>query len=130
MLAEIAYPANFETTTDAMSISQGDVWQVYFAEGHERPGVVVTRNELNSGRLLLVVPCTATAVEERTRYSNNVLLPAGTGGLRKDSVAQVHLIQPVDRRWFQRCLGRLDDERLGTILQALAWAVDFYPPLR
>ena len=97
MLAEIAYPANSETTTDAMSISQGDVWQVYFAEGDERPGVVVTRNELNNGRWLLVVPCTATRVEERTRYSNNVLLPAGTGGLRKDSIAQVHLIQPIER---------------------------------
>ncbi len=129
MLAEIAYPANSETTIDAMIISQGDVWQVYFAEGHERPGVVVTRSELNSGRLLLVVPCTATNVEKRARYSNNVLLPAGTGGLRKDSLAQVHLIQPVDRRWFQRRLGRLDDEQLNTVLQALAWAVDLYPPL-
>ncbi len=111
-----------------MTISQGEVWDVHFAEALDRPGVVVTRGELNNGRLLLVVPCTATRVEERARHSNNILLSAGAGGLREDSVAQVHLIQPVDRDWLLRRLGRLDDERLSTILQALAWAVDLFPP--
>ena len=107
-----------------MDLLQGDVWDIAFAEGYERPGVIVTRNELNRGRLVLVVPCTASQVGTRAKHANNVLLPAGAGGLPKASVAQVHLIQPVDREWLIAKRGRLDDEQLGEILQALAWAVD------
>ena len=42
-----------------MPFLQGEVWQICFAEGFDRPGVVVTRNELNSARLVLVIPCTS-----------------------------------------------------------------------
>lgn len=110
-----------------MSPEQGEVWDINFAEGYTRPGIVVSRNELNRGRLLLVVPCTASDVVRRSRHTNNVLLQADTGGLSADSVAQVHLIQPVDRDWFISKRGTLGHEELGEVLQALAWAVDLYP---
>jgi mRNA-degrading endonuclease toxin of MazEF toxin-antitoxin module len=105
---------------------QGEVWEIDFAEEMRRPGIIVTRDELNRGRLLLVVPCTAAQVETRARFANHVVLNAGVGGLTQPSVAQVHLLQPVDRSYFLRLLGRLDDEDLGRVLNALAWAVDLY----
>ncbi len=53
-------------------------------------------------------------------------LPASTEGLRADSVALVHLIQPVHRREFlqrgQR-LGHVSHTQLAQILTTLAWAV-------
>lgn len=110
-----------------MTIAQGDVWQIRFAEGFDRPGVVVTRNELNAGRLILVVPCTSSRVEERSRHRNHVVLESGVAGLTARSVAQVHLVQPVDRAWFLQRRGPLDHEKLGAILQALAWAIDLFP---
>jgi len=110
-----------------VKIAQGDVWQINFAEGYERPGVVVTRNELNFGQLVLVVPCTSRQIEERAKHRNNVILQPGTGGLDARSAAQVHLIQPVAREWFLWKRGRLTDEKLGEVLQALAWAVDLFP---
>lgn len=110
-----------------MSPEQGEVWDIDFGEGYIRPGIVVTRNQLNQGRLILVVPCTASDVERRSRHANNVLLRADTGGLSANSVAQVHLIQPVRRDYFISKRGKLDDEALGDVLQALAWAVDLYP---
>lgn len=110
-----------------MKIAQGDVWQINFAEGFERPGVVVTRNELNAGRLILIVPCTSSRVHERARHRNNVPIESGMAGLTSTSVAQVHLIQPVDRDWFLRKRGTIGDEKLSEILQALAWAVDLFP---
>ncbi len=113
-------------TTNDLEVHQGDVWQIAFWEDDERPGVVVTRNELNKGRLVLVVPCTASQVETRKLFTNNVFLPPGSGGLDKPTVAQVHLIQPVGKNYFLHKRGRLDDERLGEILHALAWAVDLY----
>ena len=35
---------------------QGEIWWASFYEGWERPSIVVSRNELNRGRLVLVVP--------------------------------------------------------------------------
>ena len=114
-------------TLARMSPEQGEIWDVNFAEGFLRPGIVVTRNELKKGRLVLVVPCTSSAVEDRARHPNNVELPAGAGGLSKRSVAQTHLIQPVDLDWFILRWGKLDEEDLGRVLQALAWSVDLFP---
>jgi mRNA-degrading endonuclease toxin of MazEF toxin-antitoxin module len=110
-----------------MELAQGNVWNIAFEEGFDRPGIVISRNELNKGRLILVVPCTSSQVEKKARYRNHVLLEAGAGGLIYPSVAQVHLIQPVDRQYFLQKLGHLRDEQLSAVLQALAWAVDLFP---
>lgn len=106
---------------------QGDVWQTAFAEGFERPGIVASRNELNLGRLVLVVPCTSSRVPERRMHANNVFLPAGTGGLTEPTVAQVHLIQPVEINLLLWRRGELTDEELSDVLRALAWAVELFP---
>ena len=105
---------------------QGEVWLVQFHEGWERPAVVVSRDELNRGTLILVVPCTASDVSKRAAYPNHVLLPEGVAGLSRDSVAQAHLIQPVDVSSFLERLGALDGERLGEVLRSLAWVVDLF----
>ena len=106
--------------------AQGEVWDIAFADGYERPGIVVSRGELNRGRLLLVIPCTSSRVAERCRFDNNVLLEAGVGGLTVDTVAQAHLIQPVDAEYLLRKRGDLDEETLGEILHAVAWVLDLY----
>lgn len=106
---------------------QGEVWDIRFGEGYERPGVVVSRNELNCGDLILVIPCSGSQIERRSVYQNHVLLDKGKGGLTYRSVAQAHLIQPVDLKFFIKRRGRLDPEDLGEILQALAWSIDLYP---
>ena len=74
---------------------QGEIWWTLFFEGWERPSIVVSRNDLNRGRLVLVVPCTSSRVQERAAYSNHVFFPAGTGDLTRDTIAQAHLIQPI-----------------------------------
>ncbi len=75
-----------------MFAQQGEIWDIQFAEGHCRPGVVVSRNELNQGRLILVVPCTGSQVETRAQHQNNVYIGVDEGGLSNPSIAQVHLI--------------------------------------
>ncbi len=105
---------------------QGELWLVNFQEGWERPAVVVSRQELNRGRLVLVVPCTSSRVAERGRFANHVLLTRGVAGLDTDSVAQAHLIQPVEVSMLLRRLGVLDDEQLAEILLAVAWVLDLF----
>jgi mRNA interferase MazF len=105
---------------------QGEIWKALFNEGWERPALVVSRNELNRGRLLLVVPCTSSQVEERAVYPNHVLIPAGSGGLTKDTVAQTHLIQPIEVSCLEQKLGSLNNEQLAEVLLAIAWTIDLF----
>ena len=109
-----------------MTPRQGDVWDIRFrAEDGDRPGIIATRNELNKGRIVLVVPCTKS--HKTSAHANIVPIKAtAENGLSVESFAQVHLIQPVDREWFIRRRGRLSVKDLSQVLHALAWAVDFY----
>jgi len=107
-------------------LRQGDVWQTQFDEGWERPAVIVSRAELNRGSTVLVVPCTSSLVTQRSRLPNHVFLPAGVGGLSKDSVAQTHLTQAVDTSLLMVRLGSLSHEPLSQILHSIAWVIDLF----
>jgi len=109
---------------------QGEIWQTVFFEGWERPSIIVSRNELNRGRLISVVPCTSSRVQERISYPNHVLIPSGTGELTKDTIAQTHLIQPVEVSYLERKMGTLNIEQLAEILLAIAWSIDLFETSR
>ncbi len=104
---------------------QGEVWLVNFTEGWERPAIVASRDELNRGTLILVVPCTSQEAELRAAFPNHVLIQSGTGGLTKDTVAQAQLVQPAHVSWFLRRLGAVDGDTLSEVLAAIAWVIDF-----
>ena len=78
----------------------------------------------------MVVPCTSSRVQERTAYSNHVFFSAGTGELTKDTIAQAHLIQPVEVSYLERKMGKLDVEQLAEILLAIAWTIDLFDTAR
>lgn len=105
---------------------QGEIWWAAFQEGWERPALVGSRNELNRGRLVLVVPFTSSSVSERAVYSNHVLLPAGIGGLTNDTIAQTHLVQPIETSCLERKIGILNHEQLAEVLLAIAWTIDLF----
>src|SRR5439155_8962158 len=93
--AAVAGPASSKPKIGPMpEIRQGEIWLTSFHEGWERPAVVVSRNELNKGRLILVAPCTSSRIEERRKLPNHVHLAKGEGGLPEESVVQSHLVQP------------------------------------
>ena len=109
---------------------QGEIWWASFFEGWERPSIVVSRNELNRGRLVSVVPCTSSRVQERAPYPNHVLIPSGTGELTRDTIAQTHLIQPIEVSYLERKMGKLNIEQLAEILLAIAWSIDLFDTAR
>ena len=101
----------------------GDVHLADIFEGGTRPVVVVSREQLNRGDLFLAVPITSARVRERRLYANYVFLPAGAGGLRDDSVAVTHLVQPVRAEALRERWGRVSDALHAQILVGIAWSI-------
>jgi mRNA-degrading endonuclease toxin of MazEF toxin-antitoxin module len=107
-------------------IIQGSIWQVDLGEGDARPCIVVSREALNRGQLVLVVPCTTSNVQEKVRFPNHVRLVAGAAGLPRESAAMTHLVQPVETTSLGQRFGQLSDEDLTRVLHGLAWTVDLF----
>jgi mRNA-degrading endonuclease toxin of MazEF toxin-antitoxin module len=101
----------------------GEVHLADMFEGGLRPIVIVSREQLNRGTLSLCVPFTSSRVSERRRYANYVFVPAGTGGLRDDSVAVAHLVQPIRAESLRERWGAVPDVTLQRILIAIAWSI-------
>jgi len=94
--------------------AQGEIWFVRFdpAEGREqagdRPALVVSADELNQAGLSMVVPGTT----REKPYSGRVLVPAGVGGLKRDTWFLCNHIRTVDHGRLRRRVGKPGAEYL------------------
>jgi len=91
-----------------------------------RPVIVISLERLNQLlKVLNVVPITSRKPSTDTIYPNEVLLPAGSGGLRVDSIALCYQIRTLDKSRLQRHLGELKSEQLRhEITEALRFQLD------
>jgi len=103
-----------------MVISQGDIWWAALPEpagsgpGFDRPVVIAQGDTFNRSKLATVVVIPLTSNTRLAALPGNVLLPSGSTGLPKDSVANVTQVIAVDRS--------LLTERIGCISQLhLLW---------
>ena len=110
-----------------MQLEPGEVYLADIFEGGARAVIVVSRGELKGGTVCLVVPITSSRVAERRRYVNYVFLSAGTGGLRTDSLAATHLVQPVRTDDLKERWGKVPGATLDAIRVALAWSIGLAP---
>jgi mRNA interferase MazF len=105
-----------------MDVTRGSLWWVDFGDpagsepAYRRPALVVSADYLNRSVIdtVIVVPLTTTL--RLANAPGNVLLPAGTGGLDRPSVANVTQVIVIDR-------ARLDSY-LGTMPAAMMRRVD------
>jgi mRNA interferase MazF len=87
-----------------------------------RPAVLVSNDAANStaarlGRgVLTVVPVTSSV--ERV-FPFQVLLPAGAGGLPRDSKAQAEQVRSIDVERIGELLGRLSAQQMSSLDDAL-----------
>lgn len=100
-----------------------DLEPVRGAEANKRrPAVIVSNDAANStaarlaAGVLTVVPVTSSA--ERV-YPFQVLLPAGTAGLTRDSKAQAEQVRSIDTERIGERLGRLPDDLMAALDDAL-----------
>ncbi len=102
---------------------KGDVWLVNLDPvvgseiGKQRPAVIVQNDLANqSSRTVTVVPLSSKV--ERV-FPFQVTIPAGEGGLPRDSKALCEQVRTIARQRFVRCLGSLSSERMQEVRVAL-----------
>lgn len=105
-----------------MVIAQGDVcWAdlpdpVGSGPGFRRPVVVVQGDAFNRSRLATAVCVPLTSNLKWAGAPGNVLLPARSTGLSKDSVANVSQLVTLDRSVLTKRVGRLSRAQLALVL--------------
>lgn len=109
-------------------------WHIFLAslnptKGSEqagrRPVLVISRERINQLLAVVnVIPLTSRK-PGRTIYPNEVLVPAGTAGLRVDSIALCYQIRTIDKGRLEQEMGEVKDEQLRQeILAALRFQLE------
>lgn len=109
-------------------IQPGEIYHGDFEQAGRHPVIVVSREELNRGRYVLVVVCTSAHFGGRSNLPNCVPFRAGEFGLTRDCVAQCEnmLALPVDQLLDRSSgpLGTLDAVTLRTVIKAIGHVID------
>jgi len=90
-----------------------------------RPVVVVSHdgfNRVEAWRSIIVVPL-STSPTQRRRGPTAIVLPRGTGGLRKESVALCHQVTTLDRAKLVERIGELPAAALRQVNEGLRAAL-------
>ncbi len=108
-----------------MVIAQGDVCWADLPEpagsgpGFRRPVLVVQGDTFNRSRVATVVCVPLTGNLKWGEAPGNVLMPARSTGLSKDSVANVSQIVTLDRGLLTERVGRISKKQLELVFAGL-----------
>lgn len=108
-----------------MVVAQGEIWWADLPEpsgsgpGLRRPVVVVQGDAFNRSRIATVVCVALTSNLKWAGAPGNVLLPARTTGLEKDSVANVSLAAALDKGVLTERTGKLSTAKLELVLAGI-----------
>lgn len=106
-------------------IAQGDVCWADLPDpagsgpGFRRPVLVIQGDAFNRSRLATVVCVPLTSNLRWAEAPGNVLLPARSSGLSKDSVANVSQIVTLDRGLLTERVGRISRKQLELVFVGL-----------
>jgi len=108
-----------------MVIVQGEIWWAELPDpvgsepGFPRPVVVVQSDAFNRSQIATVICVVLTSNQRWAEAPGNVLLPAKSTGLDKDSVANVSQIVTLDRSDLTKRVGRVAKAKLQAILMGI-----------
>ncbi|MFO7651126.1 MAG: type II toxin-antitoxin system PemK/MazF family toxin [bacterium] len=101
---------------------RGEVWLVNFNPGRGseqrgiRPALVIQNDTGNEHAATVIVAAITTTIK---LYPVTVFLPAGTGGLTRDSMVNLAQLLTLDKTRLIRRLGALEPDRVGAVDRAL-----------
>lgn len=104
-----------------MVVRRGELWWADLGEpsgsapGFRRPVLVVQNDAFNASRIRTVIVVVITSNLRLLDAPGNVLVPARTSGLPKDSVANVSQIVTIDREMLSERVSSLDATTLAAI---------------
>ena len=110
-------------------------WRIFLAsleptkgseQSGKRPVLVISRERINQMLPVVnVIPLTSLKSAERVIYPNEVLLPAGTAGLRLDSIALCYQMRTLDKSRLEQDLGELVEENVRReVINAICFQLD------
>lgn len=108
-----------------MVVERGQVWWADLGEpdgsepGYNRPVLVVQSDAFNRSRIQTVIAVVLSTNAQLVDAPGNVLLPAKTTGLPKDSVANVSQVITVDRDFLMELAGRVRGQFLRDVENGL-----------
>jgi mRNA interferase MazF len=111
-------------------MKRGDVYDARLnpTEGSEqagiRPVIVVSRDAINQYSAVIVVIPLTNAENVTRSYPNNVLIPAGNGGLTADSVALGGQVRAIAKTRLLRLRGSLSADMMTQIDRILQITLD------
>ena len=104
--------------------------EIYLAD-HDVAGphrvIVVSREELNRGRYVLVVGCTSRRYASRSRLPNCVPFQTGQFGFTEDCVAQCENIASIEKTQLDLAtglVGALDKLAMRDIVKAIGHVIE------
>lgn len=110
-------------------------WHIFLAnldpvigseQGKTRPVLVISEEEINQILPVVnVLPITARKAGRKI-YPNEVLIPAGTDGLVKESIVLCYQIRTLDKKRLSKALGKIDSPELQeNIIDAMFFQLGF-----
>ena len=104
-------------------------WHIFLAnldqiigseQGKTRPVLVISEEEINQLLPVVSVLPITSRKQGRRIYPNEVLTPAGIGGLEKESIVLCYQIRTLDKKRFTKEIGKIDNlEQQEAIIDAL-----------
>lgn len=113
-------------------MKRGDIYQTQLLprSGSEqrgkRPVIIISHDAFNktpNWRSIIVIPI-STSTSQARRSPTAISLPAGNGGLRKDSVALCHQITTLDRTKLTKKWGSLSKNLISQVEIGIRNALD------
>lgn len=112
-----------------MVVERGEIWSADLGEpegsapGFRRPLLIVQSDAFNRSRLRTVIAVVLSSNLRLLDAPGNVLIPAATSGLGKDSVANVSQVITIDRDFLTEAAGRIRGRLLRDVDQGLRLAL-------
>ena len=108
-------------------IRRGEVYIADFGAAGPHPVIIISRETLNRGRYGLVVPCTSSRFEVRSKLANCVPFRAGEFGFTVDCVAQCENVVSIDQAQLDLPAGprgTLDGAALRKVIRAIGYVIE------
>jgi len=111
-------------------VHRGEVWWTDLAEprgsepGYRHPVLILQADSFNRSRLQTVVGVIVSSNLGLLDAPGNVLLPAKSVGLSRDSVANLTQFVTVDRHYLEERIGRVSRKTLARVEAGLRLILD------
>ena len=110
---------------DVLNVHRGDI---YYADlspvvGSEQGGmrpVLIVQNDIGNRFSPTVIAAAITSQKDKAKLPTHIQLSSETSGLARESIVLLEQIRTLDKRRLKECMGRLDDEAMRKIDQALS----------